>query len=48
MAALFPPLALNLPQHLYPELGVELPEKHYGADCSLVTPEGAFNWKVGG
>lgn len=35
-------------RHLYPELGVELPEKHYGADCSLVTPEGAFNWKVGG
>lgn len=32
-------------QHLYPELGVELPEKAYGEDCRLRVG-GAWNWPV--
>lgn len=33
-------------QHLYPELGVELPERHYGTDCRLWVPGEGVNWKV--
>ncbi|PRW57106.1 Phosphatidylserine synthase 2 isoform A [Chlorella sorokiniana] len=33
-------------KHLYPELGVELPERHYGTDCRLWVPGEGVNWKV--
>lgn len=39
-------LALYHAQHMYPELGVELPERHYGEDCALLLPGGGVNWKV--
>jgi phosphatidylserine synthase 2 len=35
-------------KHLYPELGVELPERHYGTDCRLWVPGEGVNWKVRG
>ncbi|GAB4819217.1 hypothetical protein N2152v2_006263 [Parachlorella kessleri] len=31
-------------RHMYPELGVELPEKTYGEDCNLTLPGGGINW----
>jgi len=34
-------------QHMYPELGVELPERQYGAECRLYIPGQGINWKVG-
>jgi hypothetical protein len=34
-------------QHLYPELGVELPERQYGTDCRLYIPGQGINWQVG-
>ncbi len=46
-AVIFLPLSAAL-QHLYPELGVELPERHYGTDCRLWVPGEGINWKVGG
>lgn len=33
-------------KHLYPELGVELPEKHYGTNCELYIPGQGVNWQV--
>ncbi|KAL4856151.1 Glutamate decarboxylase 1 [Chlorella vulgaris] len=33
-------------KHLYPELGVELPEKHYGTNCALYIPGKGVNWQV--
>ncbi len=34
-----------LPQHLFPELGVDLDEKAYGSDCRLWLPEEQrVNW----
>ncbi|EFN55835.1 hypothetical protein CHLNCDRAFT_30982 [Chlorella variabilis] len=33
-------------RHLYPELGVELPERQYGADCRLYIPGEGVNWKA--
>lgn len=32
-------------RHLYPELGVELPERQYGAECRLYIPGQGINWK---
>jgi phosphatidylserine synthase 2 len=34
-------------QQLYPELGVELPERQYGGDCALYIPGKGINWQVG-
>jgi hypothetical protein len=34
-------------QHLYLELGVELPERQYGTDCRLYIPGQGINWQVG-
>lgn len=33
-------------QHLYPELGVDLGERAYGADCRLYIPGQGVNWPV--
>jgi hypothetical protein len=33
-------------QHLYPELGVDLGERAYGADCRLYIPGRGVNWPV--
>ncbi|KAL6785346.1 hypothetical protein ACKKBG_A03465 [Auxenochlorella protothecoides x Auxenochlorella symbiontica] len=33
-------------KHLYPELGVELDERHYGTDCALYKPGQGINWEV--
>lgn len=34
-------------KHIYPELGVDLPERAYGEDCSLLLPNGkGINWDV--
>jgi hypothetical protein len=31
-------------QHLYPQLGVELPERYYASDCRLHIPGQGINW----
>ena len=33
-------------QHLYPELGVDLGERAYGADCRIYTVGEGVNWPV--
>ena len=33
-------------QHLYPELGVDLGERAYGADCRLYIKGQGINWPV--
>ncbi len=33
-------------QHLYPELGVDLGERAYGADCRLYIEGQGINWPV--
>ena len=34
-------------KHLYPELGMELPERKYGENCALILPHGGgINWPV--
>lgn len=33
-------------KELYPELGVELPERAYGDSCNLWLPGGRFNWQA--
>lgn len=38
--------ALLCMQLLYPDLGVEMPERAYGADCRLVIPGAGINWDV--
>lgn len=32
-------------QLLYPELGIELPERSYGGDCRLYIPGKGINWQ---
>ena len=32
-------------QILYPNLGVELPERSYGGDCRLYIPDKGINWE---
>ena len=34
------------PQHLYPQLGVDLEERAYGVDCRLWVPGQGVNWPV--
>ena len=33
-------------QHLYPELGIDLGERAYGADCRLYVEGHGVNWPV--
>lgn len=33
-------------KHFFPDLGVDLPERAYGTDCSLLLPDNRINWPV--